>query len=163
MHYAKYERDKMENLDYMQDLEIDQHKLDQEWLRQPSVFMAYSEAAVRAEAERDHAKRCLDVAVAEADQAIRKAAADAGEKVTEAVVANRVTLHPSVDAAERSYMASNAKAKLLAAAPRAFDQRKKALEKLSELFIAGYFSAPKGDKTEKTAKLQNEKLQEKYK
>ena len=88
---------------------------------------------------------------------------DAGEKVTEAVVANRVTLHPTVDVAERSFMASNTKAKLLAAAPRAFDQRKKALEKLSELFIAGYFSAPKGDKTEKTAKMQHKELQEKYK
>lgn len=152
----------MENLDYIKDLEINEHKLDQEWLRQPSVYMAYSEAAVMAEDERDRAKRALEVAVAEADQSIRKAALDAGEKVTEAVVANRVTLHPMVDAAERRFLEANTKAKLLAAAPRAFDQRKKALEKLSELFIAGYFSAPKGDKTEKKSKLQNEKLQEKY-
>jgi hypothetical protein len=152
----------MKNLDYMQDLEIDQHKLDQEWLRQPTVFMAYSEAAVMAEDERDRCKRALEVAVAEADQSIRKAALDAQEKVTEAVVAHRVTLHPSVDAAERSFLEANTKAKLLAAAPRAFDQRKKALEKLSELFIAGYFSAPRGDKTEKTSKIMNEKLQEKY-
>jgi hypothetical protein len=149
-------------MDYMQDLTIDKDQLDDEWLKQPSIFMLYAEQAALAEDARDRAKRSAEVIAAKADQAIREKAALEGEKLTEAKVATRVATHPEVEEAERRVLETNKDAKILGAAVRAFDQRKKALEKLCELYTQGYFSAPRSDGVEKGTRNQEKKLKEKF-
>jgi urease accessory protein UreF len=148
-------------MDYMQDLTIDKDQLDEEWLKQPSIFMLYAEQAALAEDARDRAKRAAEVIAAKADQEIREKAALEGEKLTEAKVATRVATHPEVEEAERRVLETNKNAKILGAAVRAFDQRKKALEKLCDLYTQGYFSAPRSDGVEKGTRNQERKLKEK--
>jgi hypothetical protein len=147
-------------MDYMKDLEINKDRLDAEFLRQPIVFMQYAEQAALAEDARDRAKRAAEVVLAQVDQEIREKANIDGEKLTEAKVAARVAMHPEVEAAEGRVLETNKQAKILGAAVRAFDQRKKSLEKLCDLYTQGYFSAPRGDGAEKSTAEQNRKLKE---
>lgn len=128
--------------DYNADLQIEKHSLDEEWLKQPALFMRYAEVSADADEARDAAKRQLEVQRAIADSEVRQAAEDAGEKLTEAKVAVRVALSSAVAEAEALYIKACKEARLLSAAVKAFEQRKKALENLAALWSQGYFSTP---------------------
>ena len=80
--------------DYESDLAINKNRLDEEWLKQPTLFMHYLEALADAQLERDKAKERVDVARSKADKDIRANPGDHGlQKVTEASVSNAINEH----------------------------------------------------------------------
>lgn len=146
--------------EYTEKLFIDRDRLDREFLQQPAIYMEYAQQAAEADDERDAAKRRVEVVRAEVDQEIRERAAVAGEKITEAVVAARVLLDPRTEKAEAQLRKATLDAKVLGAAVRAFEQRKKSLEKLADLWCQGYYSTPEENRGGKETRKQTEKLQE---
>lgn len=129
---------------YEEDLAIDPAILDEEWLRHPQLFMQYSEELANAIEERDYAKDRLDVKKAELDADIRKDPDEYGiSKVTEAVVAGTVAIEIAEATETDEFRAANKRVALLQGAVRAFEHRKKALENLVQLNIAGFFAGPK--------------------
>ncbi len=128
---------------YREDLKIDQNNLHREWESQPMLFMKWAEASVQAQFERDEAKSRLDVCRAKLDGEIRANPGNYGiEKITEAAIQSAITLHKDYSTANSNYINSVQSAKILDAAREAFDHKKKALEKITDLYISGYYSAP---------------------
>ena len=154
-------------LNYENDLEIDEYHLDKEWLQQPMVFMRYSEKAAEADRVKKKVKEHLDIVQAEVDMEVRGKAAEDGEKVTEKVVSSRVLLNEHYQEALGKLSQAEYEYAIMMAAVRAMDQRKAALENLVKLSLAGYYSSPvqkdkkeedKDFKTEASSKTQREAL-----
>lgn len=162
-------------MDYNKDLEIDKDSLDEEWIKQPHIYMQYAKAAAETAMERDIAKEALDVTRAEVDMDIRQNPEkyNAPEdkhgvaKVTEAFVSSCIILSNEHKSCLKEYNKKKLEADLIAAGLRAMEHRKKALEGLVQLYIGEYFSTPrqpKGDENiservaEKTATFQRRKL-----
>lgn len=131
-------------MEYEKDLGIDPYALDEEWLRQPGLYMRYSEAVAEAQRVRDQAKEKIDVEKAVLDQAIRKDPGKYGlERLTETVVAGAILLQPSYKQAVDAYIDVNYRFNILQSAVRAFDHKRAALENEVKLWLGSYFSGPK--------------------
>jgi len=133
-----------ENFNYENDLAIDPHALDDEWLLHPNLYMKYSEALAQAQKSRDKIKEKLDVTRAQVDRDIRKKPDDYGiSKITETVVAGAILMEARFTEVQDLLTDANLEVNLLQAAVRSFDHRKKALENLVTLYMASYFAGPK--------------------
>ena len=133
-----------QEFNYEQDLAVDPHSLDEEWLRQPGLYMKYSEATAEAEKKRNQAKESVDVVKAELDRAIRKDPAKYGiDKVTETAIASSIFLQPEYKAATDALIQDNYELTILQGAVRAFDHKRAALENEVKLWLGSYFSGPK--------------------
>jgi len=131
-------------LDYEQELAIDPHSLDEEWLRQSGLYMKYSEAAAEAERIRDLAKEKINVVRAELDKAIRKDPDKYGlEKVTDTPVAATILLQQEYKVASEALIQANYELNMFQSAVRAFDNKRSALENMVRLWLGSYFSGPK--------------------
>lgn len=134
--------------------EIDEHNLDKEWVRQPSLYFTWAKKLADARLEQDEAKANLDVIKAEASRAIRDDPGDYGfDKVTEAIVAVAINEHPDVMAGVKALHESRHKQEVYQAAVNALDHRKRALEKLVDLHGQNYFSTPKAPNAEVAERL----------
>lgn len=131
-----------EKLNYSQDLTIDQHQLELEWLAIAKQIMTYSEAFAQAIYDRNRAKEALDVTKADLDSGIRTAASTAGEKITEAVVSNRMQIMPTHIEALQNLHKADYVVDLLRGAVAAFHSKKSALENLVKLFGMKYYAEP---------------------
>lgn len=120
-------------------LEIDKHSLDDEIVKQPSLFFRASEAYVEAVAERDACKEELATIDAELDGKVRHDLDVAGDKITEAIVKNEIQSHKKHSAAFDTYMIAKTKADQLLALKEAFHQRGYMLRDLASLFVASYY------------------------
>ena len=129
-------------LDYAKDLEIDQYQLELEWLAIAKQIMTYSEAFAQAIYDRNRAKEALDVTKADLDSGIRQAAAAASEKITEAVVSNRMQMKPTHIEALQNLHKADYVVDLLRGAIAAFQAKKSALENLVRLFGMKYYAEP---------------------
>lgn len=130
----------MEEINYVQDLSIDPHNLDEELLNQPVLYMRYSELAAQAQKDRDRAKEKLDVVRAEQDKAIREKPELYGlAKVTEAAVSSAILKTGPYQEANNNVIETSYQLNLYNAARSAFDHRKKALDLLVQLLMANYF------------------------
>lgn len=152
---------------YMEDLKIDKNNLEQEWLRQPQLYMSWARQAIEAQEERDDLKRKLDIERAKLDGEIRANPGRFGlDKITEAGIQSTISVDKKFQEKTKEYLESVSNAKLLDAARDAFEHRKKALENLTQLLICGYFSVPKLDpslkekSTDRKTESQREKLAE---
>ena len=129
---------------YQEDLKIDKNALDEEWLRQPSLFAFYSEQAIEAEDERDRVNEKMTLIEAQLGSAIRKNPHEFGihDKVTEGAIKEIIIQHPTKIEVTSAHLDAVKKAKILSVAKIAFDHKKKALEKLTDLFLQNYWSRP---------------------
>ncbi len=126
---------------YKEDLKIDKYALDEEWLKQPTLFINWAEEFVEAQADRDRKKEQLDLIKAELDNVIRSEPEKFGlAKVTEGAIQNIILTEGSYRDAQDKYLTAIKQAKILDVAKEAFDHKKKALENLTQLFLAGYFA-----------------------
>jgi hypothetical protein len=131
-------------MNYEKDIEIDENSLDIEWLNQPSLMLKYTRHSARMRMELDLAKQNLDIAKAESDKAIRGNPEKYGiEKVTEAVIANAILIHPKYQQAYTDYLTAKFEVDMAQGAVGAFEQRKSALENLVRLHGQQYFAGPK--------------------
>lgn len=140
-------------------LHPDKHRLDEEWEKQAPLYFEYARKLERAntkidesKAEVDVLKNELDVERAEVELIIRRKPAKytGVEKATEAIIAAAVKVHPRVQRAQvkmqeasRMVIVAKNRAGILAAAVKALDHRKKALENLVWLHGQNYFSEPR--------------------
>lgn len=129
---------------YKDDLKINKYELDEEWLKQPMVFIQWAEEYVNAQADRDRRKEQLDLIKAELDNEIRSNPEKYGlAKVTEGAIQNLILTEGSFRDAQDKYLEAVKNAKILDVAKEAFDHKKKALEALTQLFLSGYFMSDK--------------------
>jgi hypothetical protein len=129
--------------DFKKDLEIDQFSLDSEWRDQPLRYAEWAEKAVDASFQYDKAKERLDVARADLDQKIRKEPAKYGiEKFTEGAVSAAIANNKDFQKQNEEVLEAKRNKMLLDIAPIAFEHRKRALEKLTDLFLSKYYAEP---------------------
>lgn len=150
-------------MDYKKDLQIDENSLDKEWKHQPFLYMQYAEELAKANSSAQHQKEKMDVIKAELDTKYRRLIDSEGEKVTEARVNARIMTDETYQKAQEECHKADYEASILSAAVKAFEHKKKALEKLVDLYLGGYYSAPRNKEmeevvTEKAAESQRKRL-----
>lgn len=125
-------------MSYENDLKIDEHQLEKEWLHQPSLYMRYAEKAALADSKAKRAKENIEVVKAELSTYYRSTE----EKFTEKSIEAQILTDPKYKEANKDYLDAVEQAAVLSAAVRAFDHKKAALENLVRLTLAGYYSQP---------------------
>ena len=136
-------------LNYGRDLVIDQNSLELEWLSIAKQIMAYSEAHVQAQFDRDRAKQRRDVAEAELDRIARSEpipedlpiSAKTGQP-TETAVLNWIHKQDKYQEAQKERQEAEYVVNMLQAAVFAFQAKKTALENLVRLFGMKYYAEP---------------------
>lgn len=134
---------KMENT-LKNDLEIDKFALDEEWEKQPMLYLKYAEDLAISEINRDNLKDLIEVEKASVERKIREKPEEYGitGKPTEGAIKAAILGNKEIEKITIEYFEASKEAKLLGAVVKSLDHRKKALEKLVDLFLAGYFSKP---------------------
>ncbi len=118
-------------------LTIDKDNLDDEVTQQSTLFFNVAEAYATAATERDTLKELLGTIDAQLDGIIREELE--GDKFTEAMVKNRIQVHPNHKEAFESYLEAKQKADVLGALKDAFHTRSYLLRDLCSLALANYF------------------------
>lgn len=127
-----------------QDLNLDKDNLDFECLDQPNRFMRWSVNMADAIKQRDWAKRQVQITRSEMSVDIRTNPNKYGlEKATEGSVAATLETLKEISDVENAYIESQRVANIYSSAKEAFEQRKKMLELLTQLYLSGYYSRPK--------------------
>lgn len=133
---------------YENDLAIDPHLLDEEFLKQPVLYMKYGELSAKANFERDQAKEKMEAIKAEIDSDIRSNPNKYGlGKITEGSISATILTQQKYKDALTEYNNKNLDSSRIQTAVRAFDHRKSALENLVKLWIGEYFSTPRENNT----------------
>lgn len=142
---------------YKEDLEIDKDNLDEAWQYQALRFAEWAEKEIEAMFQRDKLKEQLDLQRAILDGHIRKNPTSYFlEKVTESAIQNIILQNENYQKINNDYLDAVKQTKIFGVAREAFDHRKKALEKLTDLFLSQYWAEPKNTKNrEESRNTQN--------
>lgn len=151
-------------MSYKDDLSIDKYILDEEWQEQPKKFAEWAEKEVEASFIRDKAKERLDLVKAELDSRIRSEPFKYGiDKVTESSIQNTILRQQLYMEASEALIVATRDVKILNVAREAFDHRKKALEKMTDLFLSNYWADKGGERLEKAVdKIDRDGVQEAF-
>ena len=130
---------------YKEDIRIDIDHLDKEWTKQAALYQNYARQEAITLYDRDQLNDNLALTQAQLDGDIRLSPTKYGfdSKPTEAAILNTIKQQPQYLKANKLLMKAACKAKIIGGAVRSFDHKKKALEKLTELYLSGYWAAPK--------------------
>lgn len=143
----------MSDFNFQEDLEIDRHNLEEEWYTQPANVMRYSEALAEAKRELSDMDLALKVRKAEVALSIRNGEyPDAPSKITEGVVKELIEADKELSGLQREINEKREEVDKIEAAVNAFQHKKHALIKTTELWIAGYHSevkVPNDDKEQR--------------
>ncbi len=116
-------------------LEIDKQALDDELVKQASLFYKVSDAYVGAVSERDSLKEYLAETDAILDGTLRTQMANA----TETKIKNAIIVHPDHAKVMDQYLAAKEAAARLEALKDSFAQRGYMLRDLTQLYISNYY------------------------
>lgn len=154
-------------------LKINVDNLIEEFQQQPILYMEAAEELAESNRDRDEVKAEIDLVMASLDKEARSNPAVEKElgKLTETSIKNWVILQPSYRKILEEYHQKKEVAEKDAAFVEALQQRKKALEKIADLWMASYFSTPnekKGDglkegERERTSQSRRQNLKKSYK
>ena len=123
---------------------VDKNALDVQWEDQSSLYFEYVEISSACSEVIDGLKDELNVLEAETDLKIRSNPEDYNiEKVSESAIKAAITCNKKVAKRKKALHEWMYYDRILKGALNSIDQRKRALTKLSDLFIAGYFAEPK--------------------
>lgn len=139
-------------------LSIDKNALDVEITQHPELLFRVAEAYITAAAERDASKEMLAMTDAEVDAEVREELE--GEKVTEAIVKNRVQIHKKHIAAWAAFTEAKQQADVLGALRDSFSTRGHMLRDLVQLHVAQYWENTSVTGTDPTYKRQRVRLAE---
>ena len=126
---------------YANDISIDKYVLDEEWLKQPTIFMKWVDNYAQAVLERDRIKDRLDVVRAEIDGEIRTNPPEGG-KLTEAAISNIIVQSQRYRTIMDGLIKANYDVNVLSGVKESLNHKKSALENLTKLFLAGYYTSP---------------------
>ena len=125
-------------------LEIDENRLDDECIGQPRLYYEWASRLADAKRDLEEAKAEAEVVKAETAKAIRSDPSQFDlAKVTENSVEETVVVQDEYGDSLKAVRDARHKADVLQGAVVSLDQRKRMLEKLIELWMAGYFASPK--------------------
>lgn len=131
------------DLNYEQDVSIDETALDVEWLQQANLMYKYARYHAETKKAMDEAKERLDFIRAKLEMDIRANPKNYGlSKVTESAIASTILLQPEYHEASKKYVEARYENDMAVAAVRAIDQKKTALENLVKLLSVSYFASP---------------------
>lgn len=131
-------------IDFAKDIKINKGELHKEWLKQSGLYMFYSEEWASAVKKRDHLKQEIEAKNAELLTGIIKRAIDSGEKKpTEKAIEAEIALDIGMQERQTKLIDLNEEVNLLSSGLKALEHKKKALENLVTLYLAGYYSSPK--------------------
>jgi len=137
----------MSERNFRDELLIDQHALDKCAVEQPDLFAEWGCQWADAVNDRDRAKDALSLARSTADADVRNSPKLFGwvaEKApTEAFISSAILTHVDYKAANEDYMTACHSVNVLAIAKEAFEQRRKMIEVLVNLYMSSYFSGNK--------------------
>lgn len=126
------------------DWDIDPYALDKELLRQASLTYHWAERQADAQRDQDEAKAKLDVTRANLDLDVRSNPEAYGiAKISEKTVESAVLTQQAYQDGLREIAKARHDLDVFKAAVQACEHKKRALEKLVDLFLAGYFGEPK--------------------
>ena len=129
--------------EYADDIRIDKFNLDVEWEMQPAKYIEWATKLSVAILERDQCKQRIDVLRAQLDRKLRvELEKQLGKKPTEGAISAAIDLEQTYQDIQDEYHQINYQVNILTAARNAFEQRKKALEYLTQLYLSSYFSKP---------------------
>lgn len=142
-----------EEIDYEKDMELDQHGLDFEWLRQSSLYLKYSVLYADLASYRDEAKEELQRIDAVIDLEIRSDWESFGfeTKPTEPAIKAAILQDDRHIKAAKSLIFAVREMNIAQGAKTALDHKKAALERLSTLYLSGYWADPRIKKEAKDA------------
>ncbi len=131
-------------MDYKEDLKIDKYSLDEEWEHQPQIYMEYSQLQAEWEIKKDRLKDLIEIEKAQLERDIRTYPEDyyLSPKPTNDAIKAIVNTDNKINQLKRRYFHFLEKTKIYAAVTRTLDHKKKALENLVMLHLAGYYSQP---------------------
>lgn len=126
--------------------QIDERALDREWLRQSDLYDSYAKRVPKAQRALDQAEAEVKVIAAEIDQKIRKRperyGVEKGKSPTEKLIETLIVIQPEHQAVIARVIAKKFKVRILEAALRTLEHKKRALEKLVDLHGRNYFGEP---------------------
>jgi hypothetical protein len=142
----------LDKLSYTEDIQIDRHNLDKEWLDQGTRYVRWGVASVEAAYQRDQIADEIDVVKSEVEEDIRNRPEKHGLEIssktgapTEASIKMAVLKHKDVVEVKERFNEAKKLAGLIAVGERAMQMRKTSLERLTDLEISGYNAEPKGN------------------
>lgn len=121
---------------YKGKLVIDVDALSECLVEQPDLYYHVTMEHARAVADRDEIKLELDELQAEVDRSVRAKAVDIGEKVTEAVIAQRVKLNDGIREKSRDLISARGVVDQWQSIKEAFQQRSFMLREIVALRIS---------------------------
>ncbi len=125
------------------DREIDPEQLDVEIVKQPDIFLYWSEKYVTARSRRDRAEMQLELTKARLDGECREQPELFGlKKVTEGAVKAAIECHQDVEDDENKVIEAKEDVNLLEKIVTALDQKKRMLELLVTLHGQQFFAGP---------------------
>lgn len=122
-------------------VKIDKEALDDEIVKQPTLFLQAADICALAMSRRDEAKAELDQTYASVCDTIRTKAAAANEKMTEAKLEALATTDEAFVEATEKFLRLKKKADEAYNLRESYDQRGKMLKELVNLFISGYWQS----------------------
>ena len=132
-----------EELNYEQDVSIDEDSLDTEWLEQPRLMLKYSRFLSQTRAELEKAKERMEITKAELDKEVRTDPESYGlAKITEGAVQSAITTSERFQKAQEKYREAQYNVNMAQSAVKAVDGKKDALENLVRLYGQQYFAGP---------------------
>ena len=132
------------DINYEQDILIEEDALDIECLNQPSLMLKYCRLKAELDKNEDLARDNRDLIRSEIDKEVREDPEKFGiGKLTEGAITSVVLSDERYGKANQDYINAKFEAKVAAGAVRSFDQRKNMLETLAKLHGQQYFAGPK--------------------
>ena len=130
-----------EETDYF---DLDENRLDQEWLNQPRLYFQHATLLASARKELERAKAKENLVAAEVELDVRKRPEHYGiDKVTEGVVSSTVTVQARYQSAKQELLNAQHEVRVHEVDVATLDHRKKALENMVQLQMANYYSEPR--------------------
>lgn len=129
--------------DYNEDLKINLDALEEEFQRQPALYMFWAEQEVNAQEAKDKASQRLNIVQAEMDAKVRLNPLKYGlsEKATETAIKNVIINSKEYREAEEDVIVKTKSMRIFSAAVTAMEHKKRSLTKLSDLWLGQYWSA----------------------
>jgi hypothetical protein len=133
---------------FKNDLTLDKHNLDQCALTQPELYSEWACKWADAVDIRDRSKDKLSLVRSECDTEIRSTPSEFGwakadKAPTEAFISSAICGHPNFVSANEEYLTACHEVNILSVAKEAFEQRRKMIEVLVQLYVSSYFSGNK--------------------
>lgn len=130
---------------YKDDVFIDRDRLDEEWEDQPMRVIKWGRRLADAIEERDIHIKQTELLYAKIGGKIRANPSDFGlkDKPTEGAIAGKIIRDKEYREMVMEDIRLQKEVRYLEVTMRAFEHRKRALEKIQELFLTGYYAEPR--------------------